>query len=79
VSCVGDGRKPSVELRDVAERDGEHWLASLHLATTEVATGDTLYEFDVGGVFRVEGDLIARVKAVASPQEAEAALNPQSR
>jgi hypothetical protein len=73
-----DGRKQSVELRDIAQRDGGYWLASLHLANTEVATGDTLYEFDVGGVIRVDGDLIARVEAFASPQEAEAALDPQS-
>ncbi len=74
-----DGRKQSVELRDLAQRDGGHWLASLHLASTEVATGATLYEFHVGGVFRVEGDVISRIEAFASPQEAEAALDPQSR
>jgi hypothetical protein len=70
-----DGRKQSVELRDIAQRDGGQWLATLHLANTEVATGDTLYEFDVGGVIRLDGALIARVEAFASPQEAEAALD----
>ena len=69
-----DGRKPSVELQDAEERGGDKWLASLQFVSREVASGETLYEMDVGSIFSLEGELIASHRAFPSAAEAEQAL-----
>lgn len=69
-----EGRKPTVELQDADQREGDHWLASLRFVSREVATGETLYEMNVGGIFKLEGELIAWVRAFPSAAEAEEAL-----
>jgi ketosteroid isomerase-like protein len=69
-----EGRKPTVELHNAGRREGDLWLASLHFVSREVATGETLYEMDVGGIFALRGGLIARLRAFPSAAEAEQAL-----
>ncbi len=72
-----EGRKPTVELQDAEQREGDHWLVSLRFVSREVATGETLYEMNVGGIFKLEGELIARLRAFPSAAEAEQALAEQ--
>jgi len=72
-----EGRKPTVELQGAEPRGGGHWLASLHFVSHEVATGETLYEMNVGGIFKLEGGLIATHRAFPSAAEAEQALAEQ--
>ena len=69
-----EGRKPTVELDEAEQREGHHWLASLNFVSREVATGETLYEMNVGSIFRLEGELIACLRAFPSTAEAEQAL-----
>lgn len=72
-----EGRKPTVELKDAEQREGDHWLVSLHFVSREVATGETLYEMNVGSVFKLEGELIASHRAFPSAAEADQALAEQ--
>jgi len=46
----------------------------LPLSSREVATGETVYEIDVGGIFTLAGELISRLRAYPSTAEAEQAL-----
>lgn len=69
-----EGRKASVELLSTASRGGGRWVASLRFVSRELATGDTLYEMTVGGVFTIRGAAISGLAAFASPEEAEASL-----
>jgi len=72
-----EGRKPTVELEDAEQREGDRWLASLRFVSREVATGETLYEMSVGGIFELDGELIACLRAFPSAAEAEQALVEQ--
>ena len=72
-----EGRKPTVELEDAEQREGDRWLASLHFVSREVATGETLYEMNVGGIFKLEGGLVACLRAFPSAAEGEQALAEQ--
>ena len=72
-----DGRKPTVKLADAEQREGDRWLASLDFVSREIATGDTLYEMNVGGIFTLDEKLIACLRAFASTAEAEQALAEQ--
>jgi hypothetical protein len=72
--CPRDGRSASVDIASTEERSGSQWLASLGFSNTEVATGEILYEMQVGGIFRLEDGLIAELQAFPSVEEAAAAL-----
>jgi len=69
-----DRRKPTVELAYAEQREGDRWLASLAFVSREVATGETVHEIDVGGIFTLAGELISRLRAYPSTAEAEQAL-----
>ena len=70
-----DGRKPSVELVDAARQPDDRWVASLRFSSREVASGDTMYEMTVGGVFTLDGDRISAMQAFPSYEEAVAAAD----
>jgi hypothetical protein len=69
-----DGRKPSVELLDAAQKGAdEQWIASLRFFTREVASGELQFEITVGAIFTLEEDRIASLRAFPSYEEAVAA------
>jgi SnoaL-like protein len=69
-----EGRKASVELLSTASRGPGRSVASLHFVSREVATGETMYQMTVAGVFTIRGAAISGLAAYASPEEAEASL-----
>jgi hypothetical protein len=68
-----DGRKQSVELIDAERLPDDRWVASLRFISREVASGETMYEMTVGGVFSLDGDRISALQAFPSYEEAVAA------
>jgi ketosteroid isomerase-like protein len=69
------GRKPSVELVDAERQSGDRWVASLRFTSREVASGETMYEMTVGGLFTLDGDRISALQAFPSYEEAVAAAS----
>jgi ketosteroid isomerase-like protein len=49
------------------------WVTRLVFVNREIASGETMYEMEVGGVFELRDNRIARLRAFASPAEARAA------
>jgi ketosteroid isomerase-like protein len=68
-----EGRLMSVELRGAEAVRENCWVTRLRFVNREIATGETMYEMEVGGVFELRHDRISRVRAFASPDEARAA------
>jgi ketosteroid isomerase-like protein len=63
----------SVELRGAEAMRENVWVTRLVFVNREIASGETMYEMEVGGVFELRDDRIARLRAFASPEEARAA------
>ncbi len=68
-----DGQKRSVTLTSLEARGPERFVATLVMSNREIATDELLYSMDVGSVFEVRDELIARNKVFPSPEEADAA------
>jgi hypothetical protein len=74
-----EGRLISVELKSAEAVRENCWVARLLFVNREIASGETMYEMEVGGVFELRADRIARLRAFASPEEAAAAAALDSR
>lgn len=68
-----EGRLISVELQDAECVRENVWVARLIFVHREVASGEMIYEIEVGGVFELRDDQISRLRAFPSPEEAQAA------
>jgi ketosteroid isomerase-like protein len=68
-----EDRLISVELRGAEAVRENVWVTRLVFVNREIASGETMYEMEVGGVFELRDDRIARLRAFASPEEARAA------
>jgi ketosteroid isomerase-like protein len=68
-----EDRLISVELQCAEAVRENVWLTRLVFVNREIASGETMYEMEVGGVFELRGGRIARLRAFASPEEARAA------
>lgn len=68
-----DGRRRSVELLDAERKSDDRWVASLRFSSREVASGETMFELTVGGLFTLDGDRISALQAFPSYEEAAAA------
>ena len=69
-----DGRKRAVALSSLEARTPDRFVATLVMASHEVATNELMYSMDVGSVIEVRDGLIARHKVFPSPEEAAAAV-----
>jgi ketosteroid isomerase-like protein len=69
------GRKPTVELVNAEGLPDDRWVASLRFSSREVASGETMYEMTVGGLFTLDGDRISAMQAFPSYEEAVAAAS----
>ena len=68
-----EGRLISVELKGADAVRENCWVARLHFVNREIASGETMYEMEVGGVFELRHDRISRLRTFASPEEARVA------
>ncbi len=68
-----DGRLIAVELKGAEAVRENVWVTRLVFVNREITSGETMYEMEVGGVFELRDDRIARLRAFASPEEARAA------
>ncbi len=68
-----EDRLISVELTGAEAARENCWVTRLRFVNREIATGETMYEMEVGGVFELRDDRISRVRAFASLEEARAA------
>jgi hypothetical protein len=50
------------------------WVARLLFVNREIASGETMYEMEVGGLFELRHDRVARLRAFPSPEEVVAAV-----
>lgn len=68
-----EGRLISVELKSAEAVRENCWVARLLFVNREIASGETMYEMEVGGLFELRHDRVARFRAFPSPEEAVAA------
>ena len=68
-----DGRKQSVRLTALEAHGQDRFVATLEMSSREIASDEVLYSMDVGSVFEVRDELVARNRVFASPGEAAAA------
>ena len=68
-----EGRLISVELMSAEAVRENCWVARLLFVNREIASGETMYEMEVGGLFEMRDDRVARFRAFPSPEEAVAA------
>ena len=68
-----DDRLITVELKAAEAMRDDCWVARLLFVNRETASGETMYEMEVGGVFDLRDDRICRLRAFASLEDARAA------
>jgi ketosteroid isomerase-like protein len=68
-----EGRLISVELKSAEAVRENCWVARLLFVNREIASGETMYEMEVGGLFELRHDRVARFRAFPSHEEAVAA------